>query len=166
MTITLEVELTADVIALIAARAAAGDDSGHLDPDVVAALAATGINRLLLPAELGGLAVSPRRTVEIVEQLAAADGSTAWAAAIGFGTNHFAGYLPPDGAAEVFADPDRSNAAMFAPLTEVTEAPDGTLRLTGRWPVTSNANRPAGSAWPPASRASPPPAGCSCRDPR
>ena len=138
ITLALEVELTADVIALIAARAAAGDDSGHLDPDVVAALAATGINRLLLPAELGGLAVSPRRTVEIVEQLAAADGSTAWAAAIGFGTNHFAGYVPPDGAAEVFADPDHSNAAMFAPLAEVTEAPDGTLRLTGRWPFTSN----------------------------
>ena len=110
---------------------------------MVAALAATGINRLLLPAELGGYAVSPRRTVEIVEQLAAADGSTAWAAAIGFGTNHFAGYLPPDGAAEVFADPDQSNAAVFAPLTEATEAPDGTLRLTGRWPFTSNCEQAA-----------------------
>ena len=63
------------------------------------------------------------RTVEVVEQLAATDGSTAWAAAIGFGTNHFAGYLPPDGAAEVFADPDQSNASMFAPLAEVTEGP-------------------------------------------
>ena len=122
-TLTLDIELTADVLALIADRAAAGDESGHLDPEVVAALAATGINRLLLPTELGGLAVPPRRTVEIVEQLAAVDGSTAWAAAIGFGTNHFAGYLPPDGAAEVFADPDQSNAAMFAPLGEVTEHP-------------------------------------------
>jgi alkylation response protein AidB-like acyl-CoA dehydrogenase len=142
-TTLLDVELTADVLALIAARAAAADESGHLDPEVVAALAATGINRLLLPAELGGFAVSPRRTVEVVEQLAAADGSTAWAAAIGFGTNHFAGYLPPDGAAEVFADPDQSNASMFAPLTEVTEAPDGTLRLSGRWPFTSNCEQAA-----------------------
>ena len=142
-TLALDVELTADVIALIADRAAASDESGHLDPEVVAALAATGINRLLLPVELGGFAVSPRRTVEVVEQLAAVDGSTAWAAAIGFGTNHFAGYLPPDGAAEVFADPDQSNAAMFAPLAEVTEAPDGTLRLTGRWPFTSNCEQAA-----------------------
>jgi indole-3-acetate monooxygenase len=142
-TVALDVELTAEILTLIADRAAASDESGHLDPDVVAALAATGINRLLLPAELGGFAVSPRRTVEVVEQLAAADGSTAWAAAIGFGTNHFAGYLPPDGAAEVFADPDQSNAAMFAPLTEVTEAADGTLRLTGRWPFTSNCEQAA-----------------------
>ncbi len=95
--IALDLELTADVLALIAERAVAADESGHLDPEVVAALAATGINRLLLPAELGGFAVSPRRTVEVVEQLAAADGSTAWAAAIGFGTNYFAGYLPPRG---------------------------------------------------------------------
>jgi alkylation response protein AidB-like acyl-CoA dehydrogenase len=142
-TLTVDVELTADLLALIASRAAAADESGHLDPEVVAALAATGINRLLLPAELGGFAVSPMRTVELVEQLAAADGSTAWAAAIGFGTNHFAGYLPPDGAAEVFADPDQSNAAMFAPLAEAAKIPDGTLRLSGRWPFTSNCEQAA-----------------------
>jgi indole-3-acetate monooxygenase len=145
MTTTLapDVELTADIVALIADRAAAADESGHLDPEVVAALAGTGINRLLMPAELGGYAVSPRRTVEVVEQLAAADGSAAWAAAIGFGTNHFAGYLPPDGAAEVFADPDQSNASMFAPLTEATAAPDGTVRLTGCWPFISNCEQAA-----------------------
>jgi alkylation response protein AidB-like acyl-CoA dehydrogenase len=79
----------------------------------------------------------------LVERLAAVDGSTGWAAAIGFGTSLFAGYLPADGAAEVFADPDQSNAAMFAALAEVTEAPDGTLRLTGRWPFTSNCEQAA-----------------------
>jgi indole-3-acetate monooxygenase len=141
-TLAPDVVLTADVIALIAAQAAASDESGHLDPAVVAALAASGINRLLLPVELGGFAVSPRRAVELVEQIAAVDGSTAWAAAIGFGTNLFAGYVPPDGAAEVFADPDQSNAAMFAPLGEVTATGDGS-RLTGRWPFTSNCEQAA-----------------------
>ena len=142
-TLATDVELTDDVIALVAARAAASDESGHLDPAVVAALAAVGINRLLLPVELGGFASSPRRAVELVEQIAAVDGSTAWAAAIGFGTNLFAGYLPLDGAAEVFADPDQSNAAMFAPLGEVTATADGDLRLTGRWPFTSNCEQAA-----------------------
>ena len=88
-----EVEVTAEVVDLVADRASASDMSGHLDPEVVAALRATGINRLLLPAELGGLAASPRRCVEVVERIAMADGSTAWAAAIGFGTNLFAGYV-------------------------------------------------------------------------
>jgi alkylation response protein AidB-like acyl-CoA dehydrogenase len=142
-TVAVDVELTGDVLALVADRAVASDESGHLDPQAVAALAAAGINRLALPVELGGFAASPRRTVEVVEQLAAVDGSTAWAAAIGFGTSVFAGYLPPDGAAEVFADPDHSNAAMFAPMAEVTRAPDGTLRLTGRWPFTSNCEHAA-----------------------
>jgi alkylation response protein AidB-like acyl-CoA dehydrogenase len=142
-TLTVDFALPADVLAVITEGAVAADEAGHLDREVVDALAATGINRLLLPTELGGFAASPRRTVEVVEQLAAADGSTAWAAAIGFGTNHFAGYLPPAGAAEVFADPDRSNAAMFAALAEVSEAPDGTLRLTGRWPFTSNCEQAA-----------------------
>ena len=82
--------------------------------------------------------MSPRRAVEIVEQIATADGSAAWAAAIGFGTNLFAGYLPYDGAAEVFADPDQSNAAVFAALARGHRAGDGSLRLTGRWPFTSN----------------------------
>jgi indole-3-acetate monooxygenase len=142
-TLALDVELTRDILALVEDRAAASDESGHLDPRVVATLAAAGINRLALPVELGGFAASPRRSFEVVEQLATVDGSTAWAAAIGFGTNLFAGYLPPDGAAEVFADPDQPNAAMFAALAEVTEGPDGTVRLTGRWPFTSNCEHAA-----------------------
>jgi alkylation response protein AidB-like acyl-CoA dehydrogenase len=145
MTTTLarDVELTDDILALITDRAMAADESGHLDEEVVAVLASTGINRLLLPMELGGYAMPPRRAVEIVEKLATADGSTAWAAAIGFGTNHFAGYLPYDGAAEVFADPDRGNAAVFAATTQVIQTDDGTLRLTGRWPFTSNCEQAA-----------------------
>jgi indole-3-acetate monooxygenase len=138
-----ELRLTDDVLVLVAERAAASDVSGHLDAEVVGALAATGINRLLLPVELGGLSVSPRVTVEVVERIAAADGSTAWAAAIGFGTSIFAGYLDRGGAAEVFADPDQSNAATFAPKGSVTRHGDGTLRLTGRWPFTSNCEQAA-----------------------
>ena len=143
MTCADDIEVTAQVVDLVGDRAPASDVSGHLDLDVVAALRATGINRLLLPVELGGLAASPRRCVEVVEEIATADGSTAWAAAIGFGTSLFAGYLDRDGAAEVFADPDQSNASMFAPMAAVTPGADGSLRLTGRWPFTSNCEQAA-----------------------
>jgi alkylation response protein AidB-like acyl-CoA dehydrogenase len=134
----LEVELPVDLLALIADHSASSDESGHQPPEVTAALAATGINRLLLPTELGGLSAAPRRAVELVEQLAIVDGSVAWTAAIGFGSNHFAGYLPPDGAAEVFDDPDRGSAAMFAPMGRLVDEEAGTLRLNGRWPFASN----------------------------
>jgi alkylation response protein AidB-like acyl-CoA dehydrogenase len=144
MTTGLEqVRITDDVLTLVTNRAAASDVSGHLDPEVVGALAATGINRLLLPIELGGMSESPRTTIEVVERIAAADGSTAWAAAIGFGTGIFAGYLDRDGAAEVFADRDQSNASVFAPMASVTRGAGGTLRLTGRWPFTSNCEQAA-----------------------
>jgi alkylation response protein AidB-like acyl-CoA dehydrogenase len=142
-TLTPDVDLTDDVLALVTGRAAADDEAQHLDPAVLAALAGTGINRLLLPTELGGMAAPPRRAVEVVERLAAADGSTAWVAAIGFGSGHFAGYLPPDGAAEVFADPDQPHASMFAPLGSVATGADGEARLTGRWPFTSGCEQAA-----------------------
>jgi indole-3-acetate monooxygenase len=143
MTITLSqsIELTPAVLQLVAERAASSDRSGHLDPDVVDSLRATGINRLLVPVELGGLAASVRTCVEVVERLAVADGSTAWATAIGFGTNYFAGYLDRDGAAEVFADPDASNAAMFSPIGHVVATADRNLLVSGRWPFTSNSEQ-------------------------
>ena len=126
------------VIDCVRERAADSERAGRLHDDVVAALRDTGINRLLIPAALGGFEASPRECVEIIEQIAAADGSTAWAAAIGLGTNLFAGYVDQSAAAEIFADIDASNAATFAPLGHAVPGADGQLRLSGRWPFTSN----------------------------
>ena len=94
-----------DVVDPIAQRAAGSDVSGHLDPDVAAALRTTASIGCCFPVELGGAGGVARRCVDVVERIAAADSSTAWAAAIGFGTNLFAGYVDRDGAAELFGDP-------------------------------------------------------------
>ena len=88
----------------------------RLPDDVELAMRATGINRLALPASLGGLEARPADAMRVFERIAAVDGSTAWCAIIGAASNIFAGYLPPDGAREVFADPDRSSATVFAAL--------------------------------------------------
>jgi alkylation response protein AidB-like acyl-CoA dehydrogenase len=86
---------------------------------------------------LGGLQAPVTEMVDAVAAVSAADGSAGWCAAIGAGSNVFAGYLPEDGAREVFADPDQGNATMFAPTGLVTA--DGRYgRLTGRWAFTSN----------------------------
>src|SRR6266540_470657 len=77
--------------------------------------------------------------IDIVEQVATADGSTAWCAVIGTGSNLFAGYLPPEGARRVFADRDQGSATMLAPAGTLTDDGDGHgYRLSGRWPFTSN----------------------------
>ncbi len=109
----------------------------RLPDEVVDALAGTGINRLLLPTELGGIDAGVDDLIEITSSIAAVDGSTAWCAVIGAGSNLFAGYLPPDGARRVFADPDQGSATMLAPAGTLDPAADG-HRLSGRWPFTSN----------------------------
>ncbi len=110
----------------------------RLPDHVELALRDTGINRLALPASLGGLEAPTADTMDVLERIAAVDGSTAWCQIIGAGSNIFAGYLPPDGAREVFADPDRGSATMFAPLGTLEAATDGLWRLHGRWPYVSN----------------------------
>jgi alkylation response protein AidB-like acyl-CoA dehydrogenase len=109
----------------------------RLTDDVERSMRAAGVNRMLLPAQLGGLETPISTAMDVVERLSIVDGSTGWCAIIGAGSNIFAGYLPEEGAAEVFADPDRSSATMFAPLGTLQETADGSLRLSGRWPFVS-----------------------------
>jgi indole-3-acetate monooxygenase len=107
--------------------------------DVVAALRASGMNRMAMPEALGGLESPVVEVVDLVERIAAVDASTAWCAVIGGGSNLFAGYIGEAAAREVFRDPDQGNATMFAPNGTVAGS-----RLTGRWPFASNVVH---SAW-------------------
>jgi alkylation response protein AidB-like acyl-CoA dehydrogenase len=126
-----------DVLATIRTHAEDAEHDRRLPDVVVGALRRTGINRLLLPVELGGMDAPVVDIIDVVEQVAAADGSTAWCAAIGAGSNLFAGYLPRDGAWRVFADRDQGSATMLAPAGTLTNHGHG-YRLSGRWPFTSN----------------------------
>jgi indole-3-acetate monooxygenase len=81
--------------------------------------------------------------MDVIERIAAVDGSTAWCAVIGSGSNVFAGYIPEAGAREVFADPDQGSATMLAPIGTLVDE-GGRGRPNGRWPFTSNCLH---SAW-------------------
>ena len=85
----------------------------------------------------------PSTFYEVVERIAAVDGSTGWCAAIGAGTNIFAGYMTEAGARAVFADPDAGSASIFAP-TGMAVHDGGQWRLSGRWAFSSNCLH---SAW-------------------
>jgi alkylation response protein AidB-like acyl-CoA dehydrogenase len=111
--------------------------SRRLPASVVDAMRASGLYRMVLPAELGGVELPLGAVVDAVAAIAAADGSAGWCAAIGAGSNVFAGYLPRHAAEQVFADPDQANATMFAPSGAV-EVQHGRARLDGRWAFTSN----------------------------
>jgi len=132
-------------LALVGERADEMERHRRLSDDVVEGLRRTGINRLMVPAALGGLEAPALDLLDVVERIGAADGSTGWCALIGFASNAFAGYLPEAGARAVYADPDQGNATMFAPTGRVVpDAGLGSHRMTGRWPFTSNCLH---SAW-------------------
>lgn len=147
------------VIEIVRRRASDIRDERRLPDEVRNAVRSTGLNRMAIPTELGGEARPPAEMAAIIEQIAAADGSAGWCAAIGAGTNVFAGYVPQTAAAEIWCDVDADNAATFAPVGHVEWTGDA-LRLHGRWPFVSNClhsswiglgtviDRPVGTASP------------------
>jgi indole-3-acetate monooxygenase len=138
MTVALR-EALADVLDTVRANVDDIEEQRRLPASVVDALRHSGLNRVVIPAELGGTEAPVVDVVDAVAAIGAVDGSAGWCAAIGAGSNVFAGYLPRTAAEEVFADPDQGNATMFAPTGTVADG-----RLTGRWAFTSNCLH---SAW-------------------
>jgi len=143
--LTAQLEAT---IALIEERAPANNQARVIDDEVLAAVARSGVNRMLLPAALGGQDAHPRLLVDAIARIAAADASTGWCAAVGASLNIFSGHLPESAAREIYADPDVGIAGMLAPMgvvTRTTRADGGVdATLTGRWPFASNSPN---SAW-------------------
>src|SRR5438094_93536 len=85
------------LLELVHERVAEIDRSRRLPDDVVEAIRRSGLNRMLVPAVLGGDDAPVLDVMEAVEQIAAVDGSTAWCAVIGSGSNLFAGLMSERG---------------------------------------------------------------------
>jgi alkylation response protein AidB-like acyl-CoA dehydrogenase len=132
-----------EIIPTIRARRAEIEDARRLPGEIAEALHATGIYALGVPGDLGGGEAEPTTLMRTIERLAAADGSTGWCAMVGIGNNVAAGYMAPEGAAEVFADPARPTAGIAAPAGRAIRV-DGGLRVNGRWPFASGIS---GAAW-------------------
>jgi len=104
-------------------------------PDrVVEALIEAGFFRMLLPRSLGGSELRPLDYVQVVEEIARAEPSTAWSLGQNSGCSMSAAYLDPAVAREVFGasrgilawGPDLPGAGRGV-------AADGGIRITGRW---------------------------------
>jgi alkylation response protein AidB-like acyl-CoA dehydrogenase len=92
---------------------------------------------LLVPRELGGLELEPLAALDVLEEVAAADGSAGWTVMIGATTGVVAAYLPDDAAREIWGrDPDVVTGGVFHPRGRATVV-DGGYRVTGRWPLAS-----------------------------
>ncbi len=97
--------------------------------DLVERMRAAGVFRALQPRSFGGFEVAPVEFIEMIEELACADGSAGWTAAIGAGAPAFTAWLEPAVATQLFgSDADFTAATVFAPTGRAV--PDGTGRLT------------------------------------
>ena len=112
-----------------------------LPHDAVNILRVLGVFWLKTPAELGGAPLTPLEFGDVIEELAYADTSTAWAAMIGAGCNGLAGgWLPEDGARRVFGDGTNGTgtvvAGQLAPRGSGHPVKGGYL-VSGRWSFSS-----------------------------
>lgn len=107
-------------------EAHAHSDATPVDHEVVSALAEAGLYGALVPKELGGLELSIEENLDIVEEIAYADGSTAWTYLACGTTSAFFGAWCADGFVEsAFADGIPLMAGQLAPNGQATKVDGG-----------------------------------------
>jgi len=105
--------------------------------DIVDALKTAGVFRMYVPASHGGDELSPLEVVQVIETLAAADGSVGWIATIGTNSPALFCHLAPQAYDAIYADgPDVIQAGSLVPRGRAVPV-DGGYRFTGQWPFAS-----------------------------
>ena len=113
------------------------DASRELPADVLDALHAADMFGLLIPRDLGGAELDLPTFVQVIEELAAADGSVAWCIGQGAGCAMTAAYLPRAAAEQMFGGDRRGVLAWGAGPSGQAVPVEGGFRVTGRWSYAS-----------------------------
>jgi alkylation response protein AidB-like acyl-CoA dehydrogenase len=108
----------------------------ELPEPIVEALIECGLFRLLLPRALGGAELPPAAYVQVIEEVAKHDASTAWCLGQANGCTMTAALLDPEVAQEIFGD-RRGIVAWGPPGPAEARAVAGGYRLTGTWSFAS-----------------------------
>ena len=104
----------------------------HIPRDIVEKFKALGIYRAFVPEQFGGAGWNARHFLEMIEEIAAADGSAGWVASFGFATKYISS-LPAETLEEIYADsPDIVVAGAVFPPQPVEEVDNG-FKVNGRW---------------------------------
>jgi len=119
---------------LLTAAADEIEERRELPERVVEALVEGGFFRLLLPRSLGGAELHPLTYVQVLEEIAMAEPSTAWCLGQNSGCSMSAPYLDPAVAREIFGPPHGILAwGPDLPGAGRGVAVEGGIRVTGRW---------------------------------
>jgi alkylation response protein AidB-like acyl-CoA dehydrogenase len=122
---------------LITAHAARIEQEREIVPEVLAGLHDAQLFRLLIPKSCDGWEVEPAIFMQAIEELAKADGSTAWCVAQASGCSMAAAYVEPKVAHHIFGD---ARAVMaWGPVGPNAKAVavEGGYRTSGSWSFAS-----------------------------
>lgn len=111
------------------------DRSNQLPASLADTLRAQGLFRLVQPRDYGGVELDPPSLVQVVEEVAKHDASTAWCLGQNNICAYVAAFLPPDAAKTIFT-PDTGLVAWGPGPAQAQVVPGG-YRLTGKFDFAS-----------------------------
>jgi alkylation response protein AidB-like acyl-CoA dehydrogenase len=124
----------------IRARAEEIEQAREVPRDLAEKLRSAGVFRRYVPRSHGGDEMWPDDGLTVIEELARADASVAWVAAVGSEGPAFYAYLPPDTYDKIFADgPDVIHSGVINATGKAVRVPGG-YRFSGRWSFASGSN--------------------------
>lgn len=113
-------------------RAAETEALRRLPDELAAGLVASGLLRAWVPVDYGGGGAGALPVLDAVEELAFADGATAWCGMIGATTSLTAAFLPPAWASTIYGDPAAVTGGFAMPAGWARPV-EGGLVVDGRW---------------------------------
>jgi alkylation response protein AidB-like acyl-CoA dehydrogenase len=124
---------------LIASEADAIERNRRLTEPVVSALIENGLYRALLPQSVGGAEAPPEVFMQMLEEIAKADASTAWCLGQCNVCAMTSAYLDADTAREVFAAPN--SILAWGAIAHAVQVVPGGFRITARWDFASGSRQ-------------------------
>ena len=124
---------------LIAREADEIERTRRLTPPVVAALIENGLYRVLLPQSAGGAEAPPEIFMQMLEEVAKVDASTAWCLGQCSVCAMIAAYLDADAARQIFGVP--GNILAWGAIAGEAHVVPGGYRATGRWNFASGSRQ-------------------------
>ena len=128
------------LIPLLAEAAPRIEAARGLPPDVLDAMHAAGMFRLLLPRSIGGFELRPDEYVQCIEAIAMGDASVAWCMNQGSGCSMTSAYLAPEVAQSIWGDARGVLAWGNGPGSSARA-----VRAEGGWRITGTYSFASGS---------------------
>lgn len=127
------------IVPLIAGEADEIERTRRLTPAVVSALIENGLYRALLPQSLGGNEAAPEVFMQMLEEIAKADASTAWCLGQCSVCAMIAASLDHDTAHEIFNE--GPGILAWGAVAHEARAVEGGYRVTARWDFASGSRQ-------------------------